>query len=243
MATVALGLLFGPGRRTHAAGRLLLALVLGAYWLTSLPAVAEALQRGYPPIGVPGAITAVHDPGIALVVLGAGLETYRSGGEEITVPTAQSAFNVLRGGQLYRQMGEPMVIVSGGVADASVQRAREADVLGARLREAGVPQERMILERQSNTTYTQAVQVSGIAKARGLRELVVITSPVHLRRAVAAFRAQGVNAVGFPAAFTSERRLPVRRWLPAAHWTDLTRDAMYDYVAWFYYWSRGWLTP
>jgi uncharacterized SAM-binding protein YcdF (DUF218 family) len=243
MSTLALVLLYAPGRRSRLAGRLLLALVLGAYWITSVPAIANALQRGYPAVAVPRLGTADRDRGIALVVLGAGLQTYRSGGEEITVPTAQSAFNVLRGGQLYRQMGEPLVIVSGGIADASVQRAREADILGALLREAGVPPERLILEGQSNTTYTQAVQVSGIAKARGLRELVVITAPAHLRRSVAVFRAQGVNAVGYPADFTSERRLPQRRWLPGEASADVTRDAMYDYIAWFYYWSRGWLTP
>ena len=242
-ATLALGLLCGPGRRSRIAGRLLLALVVGAYWVASVPAVADAVQRGYPPVPVPRVIAAGHDSGIALVVLGAGLRTYRSGGEEIAVPTAQSAFNVLRGGQLYRQMGEPVVIVSGGIADASVQRAREADVLAALLREAGVPEERLVLERKSNTTYTQAVQVAEIAKARGIRELLVITSPAHLRRTIPAFRAQGVNAAGYPADFMSERRLPVRRWLPAEFWSDVTRDAVYDYVAWFYYWAQGRLTP
>jgi len=241
--TLALGLLYGPGRRSRVAGRLLLAFVVAAYWIASVPAVADAVQRGYPPVAVPQALAASRDPGIALVVLGAGIWTYRSGGEEIAVPTPQSAFNVLRGGQLYRQMGGPLVIVSGGIADASVQRAREADILASLLREAGVPEERIILERKSNTTYTQAVEVAGMAKARGLRELVVISSPAHLRRTIPAFRAQGVGAAGYPADFLSERRLPGRRWLPAAHSADVTADAMYDYIAWFYYWSQGRLAP
>jgi uncharacterized SAM-binding protein YcdF (DUF218 family) len=242
-ATLALGLLCGPGRRSRIAGRLLLALVVGAYWVASVPAVADAVQRGYPPVAAPPVIADGHDSGIALVVLGAGLRTYRSGGQEIAVPTAQSAFNVLRGGQLYREMGEPLVIVSGGIADASVQRAREADVLAALLRDAGVPEERLVLERKSNTTYTPAGHVAGIARARGIRELLVITSPAHLRRTIPAFRAQGVSAAGYPADFVSERRLPVRQWVPAPFSADVTRDAMYDYVAWFYYWGQGRLTP
>ena len=72
----------------------------------------------------------------------------------------------------------------------------------------------IILERRANTTYTQAVEVAIIAKARGFRKLVVVTSPAHLRRAVPAFIAQGVDAVGSPAAFETERRLPRSRWRP-----------------------------
>lgn len=239
-ATAALALLYGPWPRARTWGRRLLAASVATYWLFSIPALSTALQRGYPALAQPSL-----PPGdeVAIVIVGAGLQTFRAGGEEINVPTPQSAFNLLRGRQLYRQMDEPWVIVSGGIANAAVQRVREADLMADALRKDGVRDDRLILERRSNTTHTQAIEVAAIARARGFTTLILVTSPAHLRRALGVFRAQGVLAVAAPAEFTSERRIPLRVWLPTPGALDVARDAMYDYMAWVYYWSRGWLTP
>jgi uncharacterized SAM-binding protein YcdF (DUF218 family) len=227
--------------RIRAIGRWLLAALAACYWLLSLPAVAEALQYGLPALRQPVLDSSRGD--LAIVVLGSGVDTYRADGRNISLPSPQSAFNIIEGSRLFRALGHPPVIVTGGIADASLQREREADVLAPFLQAHGVPADRIILERRANTTHRQAIEVAVIAKAHGFKTLVVVTSPAHLRRAVPAFVAQGIDAVGSPAAFASERRIEVSRWIPSPWVCQLSHDAIYEYVGWAYYWVRGWLTP
>ncbi len=240
VVTAGVALLFARPPRIRAVGRRLLAAIAGCYWLLGLPAVSEALQYGLPPTRLPVVVSSRGD--LAIVVLGSGVNTYRADGRNISTPSPQSAFNIIEGSRLFRALGNPPVIVTGGIADASLQREREADVLAPFLQAQGVPADRIILERRANTTHTQAIEVAIIAKAHGFKKVVVVTSPAHLRRAVPAFLAQGVDAVGSPAAFASERRLPRSRWRPTPMATEMSRDAIYEYIGWIYYWLRGWLT-
>jgi uncharacterized SAM-binding protein YcdF (DUF218 family) len=239
VVTVGVALLFARAPRIRTVGRLLLAAIAGCYWLLSLPAVAEALQYGLPRMRLPVVDSGRGD--LAIVVLGSGVRTYHADGRNISTPSPQSAFNIIEGSRLFRAMGNPPVIVTGGIADASLQREREADVLAPILQAQGVPPDKIILERRANTTHTQAIEVAIIAKAHGFKNLVVVTSPAHLRRAVPAFVAQGVHAVGSPAAFASERRIPRSRWIPSPLACKMSYDAIYDDVGWMYYWLRGWL--
>jgi len=240
ISTIAVVLLFVPWRRGARIGRLILATTVAVYWLFTFPAFSTALMRGYPAIEVPR-LDAGASGHVGIVVVGAGVLTYRSGGEEINAPSPQSAFNVLAGSRLYRSLDQPLVIVTGGIPNRFVQRTSEADVLAAELRDFGVAGDRLILEGESTNTHTQAVNVAAIAKAHALDTLIVVTSPAHLRRAVPAFRAQSVNAIGYPAGFLTERRAPLAMWHPTAFSSDLAHDALYDYLGWAYYWARGWL--
>ena len=92
-------------------------------------------------------------------------------------------------------------------------------------------------------TGLQLVYVSEIAASRGYRRLVLVSAPAHLRRAVRAFRALGVDAIACPAPFKSERRRAEPPWWPAPYAIDVARDAIYDYLGWAYYWQHGWLSP
>lgn len=239
-ATVATALLFSqrPAGRVRRIARLLIALTVAWYWLSSIPAIAHRVQQGFPPLTtLPAA-----GPNTAIVVLGAGIETYIANGGQVDVAMSQSAFNVLQGAELYRALREPWVIVSGGMGEGGEQQPREADVMAVLLRERGVRDDRLILERQSYSTYTQAIEVARLAKSRSFDRLIVVSAPAHLRRAIPAFRAQGVDAVGYQASFSSVGRIVRSPWLPNGEAFGIARDALYDYIGWGYYWARGWLS-
>jgi len=123
---------------------------------------------------------------LAIVVLGSGVNTHRADGRNISTAVAAKRVSTSSKAAVVQGVGESASDSHRGIADASVQREREADVLSPILQAHGVPVDRIILERRANTTYTQAVEVAIIAKARGFRKLVVVTSPAHLRRAVPA---------------------------------------------------------
>ena len=107
----------------------------------------------------------------------------------------------------------------------------------------GVPADRIVLESESRTTREQVVLVTPLLKARGWDRFVQITSPVHLTRAARGFAAQGLQPVPVSAPYRSEILAPPPpRWWPDGAALALSERSMYDYIALFYYWMRGWLT-
>src|SRR5213080_3092478 len=79
-----------------------------------------------------------------------------------------------------------------------------------------------------------------------LRELhaqrfVLVTSPTHMRRALAVFRAAGFDPVPSVAPLRSEHVTPPPLLLPNDESWYLSDMAVYDYLALAYYWWRGWL--
>lgn len=224
-------------RPTHRLGRLLLIGVVGLYWIFSLPAFADALQRRGTRAQVDAAFRTLDRGGAAIVILGTGTDVYRHEAFELTVPMPQTVLNVLRGVELASRSASP-IIVSGG--RASGKGRSEARVMAALLGEQGVGADRLVLEEQSRTTHEQAAQVAALARRSGVRVVVLVSAPAHLRRAVAAFRAEGLEAVGCPAPFRSDDS-GSRRWLPDLDGFGLAHDAVYEYVAFVYYATRGWV--
>jgi uncharacterized SAM-binding protein YcdF (DUF218 family) len=64
---------------------------------------------------------------------------------------------------------------------------------------------------------------------------------MHMPRAAATFRAQGVDPIPAVARFRSDALVPAVRWRPSDAALGVSRRAFYDYLAWLYYWQRGWL--
>ena len=106
-----------------------------------------------------------------------------------------------------------------------------------------VPRERIVVEDVSLTTYEQASNVTRLLKSRGIDRFVLVTSPTHMRRSVAAFRAQHADVVPSVAAPSREREWKPPFFMPNEDSFQISRSAVYDYVAIVYYWARGRFTP
>jgi len=75
----------------------------------------------------------------------------------------------------------------------------EADVLAAALRERGVPDHVLHLERASLTTRENARYSARLLAELGAKTVGLVSSDWHLPRALACFRTMGVEAEGVPA--------------------------------------------
>jgi uncharacterized SAM-binding protein YcdF (DUF218 family) len=106
-----------------------------------------------------------------------------------------------------------------------------------------VPRDRIEVERLSMTTYQQAFNVTRLLRSRGIDRFVLITSPTHMRRAVAVFRAQHADVVPSVAAPFGEREWKPPFFIPNEDSFQLSRNAVYDYAAITYYWVRGRFRP
>ena len=211
------------GGAAAACGLLALA-ILGT---ASLPVASDALvarlEREYPP-----ADPAEAPKAGAIVVLGGtvapGLPPRR--GPELV----EASDRVLHAARLFRAGKAPLVVPTGGRLPWSPAERSEADEVADLLVEWGVPREALVLEKNARTTSENAVETARLLRARGVRRVLLVTSSLHMRRALAAFRAEGVEAVPSPcdARVESTRAREPLDWLPRPGALERTHDALWE---------------
>src|ERR1019366_7836195 len=70
--------------------------------------------------------------------------------------------------------------------------------LSSELVEWGVPRTAILVDARSRTTRENAVETERILTARGARSLLLVTSALHMPRAVAAFRKTRLSVIPSP---------------------------------------------
>lgn len=83
------------------------------------------------------------------------------------------------------------------------------------------------LEEVSLDTYESAMQLAPILSKRGIRNVLLVTGEAHMLRAVATFRARGIEVIPAPA-LSLPTSLGVRMVLPSAYGVGVTSDALYE---------------
>ncbi len=174
-----------------------------------------------------------------IVVLGGGVESYdpAGAGGRIASLSAQSAQRIGKAAGLYRTLRLP-VVVSGG--SLSPDLPPEA-LLGARLlQDLGVAPGDILREEASRTTLENALKVAPILRSRGLRRPLLVTSALHMPRAVMAFRRAGVEALPAPAGYVSAGG-PYGLWdfLPDAASFAQTGACLWEYLGMLWYGLRA----
>ena len=142
------------------------------------------------------------------------------------------AARTLEAYRVYR-LADDARIVSSGRSVAAVMR----DTLVG----LGVPDSRIVLEDDSRTTHDEAVLIARMLRQLQPRQVVLVTSAVHMRRALATFRAQGIDPVP---AIARDPHLSLPLWqklLPTYHGLEATSDLAHELLGIPYYAVRGWL--
>ncbi len=110
-------------------------------------------------------------------------------------PSAPLRARARHAARLYARGEVSLLIPTGGVGR---HPPSEAEVAARILREAGVPGEAILLEREARSTRESARLVAAMTRSRGIRSVVVVTDPLHCVRTVGAFRAEGVPTRASP---------------------------------------------
>ncbi|MEQ8441461.1 MAG: YdcF family protein [Alphaproteobacteria bacterium] len=127
----------------------------------------------------------------AVVVLTAGLATYDTGNAR---PSHESYRRGLAAARVAAENALPLLIVGGG--ETAAQGLSEAAVLAASL----PIHEPVLLEEASLNTWENALLTHAILDEQGWSAVILVTDPAHARRALASFRANGIDVVRFVAA-------------------------------------------
>ena len=229
-------------RRPHSttARRFLLTVAI-IYTVLSSYAVSFATSRllvgGFQPL------TGHHIPPgrTAIVVLGSGTFTARNWDDgRFAVLDRPAASRVLEAHRVFTMTDAAWVISSGGL----VVPSEIDEPSGATMREAlirlGVPPARVLVETKSRNTHEEAVIVREMLAPLNVQSVILVTSDIHMRRSLGAFRAQGIVAV--PAIARHARpNMPWIGWLfPSRSGLDEAAAAWHEFLGITYYFARGW---
>ena len=237
----AFGLIILSRQRTSRWGRRWLWGLLAAYLVFSVPVTARwlavPLVWGFTPIES----RAIASETRAVVVLDGGTGRFRNREELIEIPLATSALRALEACRIYRLMNDPLVIVSGGDDHADPKWAREASALRELLIKCDIPEARIILDSDSINTRAHAVNLVRMLKELKIEQFVLVTSPSHMRRAIWAFRAQGVDPVTSPSKSSMDGLRGWRAFWPSTQALEFTQETMHEYIGIVYYKMKRYL--
>jgi uncharacterized SAM-binding protein YcdF (DUF218 family) len=217
------------------AAAVLLLFVLGcpksSQWLV------HSLEGQYPDRGV-----ASQSNAQAIMVLGGSLNM-PSDSHPLSGIT-NSSDRMLAALRLYHANKAPLIVLSGGDSPL-LKRARsvhEADEMGSVLEEWGIPDSAIVVEDRSINTRENALFTRKILAARGINQIILVTSAIHMPRAVATFRKVGFEVEAAPADFQSGwvEQLSVFNWFPTSRNLLNSSNVIHEWLGLIVYRMRGW---
>lgn len=175
--------------------------VLGNRWVSM--SIVRSLEQQYLP-------QEEYQPADVAVVLGGGTDPIQY---PRLIPEVNGAGDrVIYGVKLYKDGVVDQVIVTGGTAEwQGTFSTTPAQDMSALMQLMGVPSEVIIEEGDSLNTYEDAQYSAKIIQERGWKKVILVTSALHMPRAVKLFEDAGIEVI--PA--------PVDYIITDQEWTDL----------------------
>lgn len=216
------GLAIVLGRRRSGTGIMAFALFWSLLW--SVPQCSDwlraTLERHFPEVDE----TALPQAD-AVVVLGGGrLPRTRDPQDE-----RLEGSRLHTGVRVWREGLAPVIVLSGGGGGRPGRS--EAAMMARRVVELGVPMTALLLEEHSHSTRDNALYTAELAHARGIRDVLLVTSSLHMTRAVRWFRNAGFEVYPVPVSEQRERNSWRERWVPTRSALWRSGRAFKEYLA------------
>ncbi len=203
------------------------------------PAVSDAMVRSLEGRYLP--VLPQDSPSAdAIVVLGGCLDPALP--PRLTPELIGSSDRLLHAARLYRAGKAPVVVASGGFVPWTASARPEGEAMAALLQEWGVPPGAILVEPRSRTTRENAEETERILRPRGARSVLLVTSAIHMPRAMAAFRATGLTVTPSPTDYLVGDPGPEAylEWIPSPDSMKRFQAAYWERVGLLYYRLRGW---
>ena len=200
-------------RRRLQSSKVLGALALVWLWLWSMPVTSHWLASQ-----IEGQFSQVPIASVphtqAIVVLGGTVSPPSGKSTEINLGRAGRVWYAAK---LFHAGKAPLVLLSGG-GDLERQAFSEARAMAIFMHDLGVPEQAIALEETSRNTRQNADFSAALLKARGVDHILLVTSALHIPRALALFKAQGLRVTPAPTDFEAGQEPPhgLLAWLPDA---------------------------
>ncbi|NYT86640.1 YdcF family protein [Pollutimonas harenae] len=141
---------------------------------------------------------------------------------------------------LYKAGRAPLIVVSGAALEGNVS---EAQIMAHALEQHSIPRSAIIMESRSFTTHENAIYTAETLKQHHIQHILLVTSALHMPRAMAVFAKQGISAIATPLA--PQIVVPddpgFSFWQPDMRSLTASRSIVKEYVGLLVYWLRGWI--
>ena len=175
----------------------------------------------------------------AIVVLGGGLLPADSIRKHAEL-AASSSRRCLYALELFRDLGPLPIFVTGAKADAGKRGPGEAEAMHDFLIELGIKAENVHLEANSSTTNENAAFTSKMLRDTGTYKILLVTEALHMPRAEACFRKEGIEVVPAPSSYrTTEFQWRIDEFLPSLHGLNDMNDACHEWIGYSWYRITG----
>jgi len=208
-----------------------LALLLAIGMLPVGRFLTNALENRFPPWD------AARGAPDGIIVLGGAISPglSRDRGEPAVVTSAGRIIAIAR---LAREFPAARIIYSGGNGSLGGGPA-EADFLGPLLDDFGIPRQRVVLENRSRNTEENAVFSKAIAQPKAGERWLLVTSAMHMPRAVGCFRRAGFPVEAYPVDWTTFTYPGFSLfWWPFANFGSAD-NAVHEWLGLSAYWLTG----
>jgi uncharacterized SAM-binding protein YcdF (DUF218 family) len=183
---------FWLGRRKNWKGAVFnVALALALWFVSTMPVADLFLARLEQGEKMPATLR-----GDVIIMLGGGISADVNDLTGRGAPAEDALSRLVTAVRAQRRTNLP-VIVSGGAW--SEGRTPEAPVLRRFMGDLGVPAGKIIVEDKSRDTVENARFCREICSRHGFRKPILVTSAYHMRRAIFAFRKEGMAVQPLPA--------------------------------------------
>jgi len=203
-----------------------------AGWSPLGPAAVMALEDRFPSPPLPADVTGI-------VLLGGAIETH--------VTADRGAVALTEGGERYttlamlaRRYPHARLFLSGGSGHGTDAAILTESAAGKRLlTEIGVPAERIEMEERSQTTCANADESLSALRPKADETWLLITSAIHMPRAVACFRAAGFAVLPYPVDYQTRPHDLARPVAAAAQGLAMTDAAAHEWLGLLIYRLSG----
>jgi uncharacterized SAM-binding protein YcdF (DUF218 family) len=134
-------------------------------------------------VGRAVSVPSLVQPGDAIVVLAAGITP---DGRLVN----RSMRRTIYGLRLYKRNLASTIVFSGPAQGGSLSEADERADLA---REMGVPDDAILAVNDVNTTYDESRRIASVLAARNLKQILLVTDSLHMRRAKLVFERAGLQ--------------------------------------------------
>ena len=140
---------------------------------------------------------------------------------------------------LARRYPSARLVFTGGSGFLFKQGLKEADYLRPFLDELGLSGRDVIFEDQSRNTFENAVFSKRLVNPAPDEVWVLITSAVHMPRAVGVFRQAGWNVIAYPVSFMTDGRYQTEFGFSLGRGTGHSSRWLHEWIGLVVYWLTG----
>ena len=177
----------------------------------------------------------------AIVVLDSSTRRFQNHLDILELPDDSSVSRAMEAARIYHLLDQPLVFVSAGGKKNEPTWLPEGSMLRDTLIRLGVPHQKIILDSDSINTRAHAVNGIHYLAKNEIAKFVLVTSSLHMHRAVRSFQMLDSDPVPSPGNNIIDKVEGWKKFWPSLKSLILAQQIMHEYLGLVYYWYQGWI--